>query len=325
MGGWLAVALWTGGSIAAPLPASEVAVFVDEMAGRHGFARETLERVFDAAQFQPDIIEAMSRPATARPWHQFHPAFLNPRRIAGGVEFWSRHAATLARAHREFGVPEEIVVAIIGVETDYGARAGRHRVLDALATLAFGYPRRAAFFREELEQYLLLDREQGGILLDARGSYAGAMGIPQFMPGSYRRHAVDFDGDGRVDLIGNVADAIGSVAHYLFQHGWEAGEAVAVPALVNGERYRDVLYAGRKPSHTLDEMRRYGVVARAALPRDRAATVVELDTGAGFEYWLGLNNFYVITRYNRSVHYAMAVWRLAEAIRAARAAGASPP
>lgn len=296
----------------------EIGAFIDEMVARHGFEQAKLENIFGAVQFQPAIIDAISRPATSRPWYEFRPIFINPRRIAGGVDFWNSHAATLERARREFGVPEEIITAIIGVETTYGTQTGKHRVLDALTTLAFDYPRRAAFFRDELEQYLLLGREQGADILNIRGSYAGAIGIPQFMPTSYRRNAVDFDGDGKVDLSGSTADAIGSVANYLKSFGWETGGTVAVPAMVNGENYRSVLFAGSKPSYTVEEIREMGVMTRADIPRDHPATLLELANNGRNEYWLGFNNFFVITRYNRSVHYAMSVWQLAEEIRAAR-------
>ncbi|MDN5752169.1 MAG: lytic murein transglycosylase B [Nitrosospira sp.] len=309
------------GAAVTPLAAQlrpEIETFIGEMVERHGFRQVELERIFGAAQFHPAIINAISRPATSRPWYEYRPVFINPRRIAGGVAFWNSHAATLERARKEFGVPEEIIAAVIGVETYYGTQNGKHRVLDALTTLAFDYPKRAGFFRDQLEQYLLLGREQGADVLNIRGSYAGAIGIPQFMPGSYRRYAVDFDGDGKIDLSGSTADAIGSVANYLKSFGWETGQPVAIPALVSGENYREVLYSGTKPLHTVEEMRKLGIRSRADAPGDRPATLVELVTNGGNEYWLGFNNFFVITRYNRSVHYAMSVLQLAEEIRAAR-------
>lgn len=299
-------------------PRPEIEAFIGEMVERHGFEQAELESIFGAAQFQPAIIKAISQPATSRPWYEYRPVFINPRRIAGGVAFWNSYATTLERARKEFGIPEEIIAAVIGVETNYGTQTGKHRVLDALTTLAFDYPKRAGFFRGELEHYLLLGRERGADMLNIRGSYAGASGIPQFMPSSYRRYAVDFDGDGKVDLSGSTADAIGSVANYLKSFGWETGKTVAVPALVSGENYREVLFAGSKPLQTVEEMRKLGITSRADVPSDRPATLVELANTAGNEYWLGFNNFFVITRYNRSVHYAMSVLQLAEEIRAAR-------
>ncbi|MBA2658575.1 MAG: lytic murein transglycosylase B [Nitrosospira sp.] len=296
----------------------EIEIFIGEMVRRHGFKQVELESIFGMAQFQPVIIKAISQPATSRPWHEYRPLFVNPRRIAGGVEFWKNHAATLERARKEFGIPEEIITAVIGVETAYGIQTGKHRVLDALITLAFGYPKRAEFFRNELEQYLLLGREQNADVLNIRGSYAGAIGIPQFMPSSYRRYALDFDGDGKADLSGSPADAIGSVANYLRSFGWETEQTAVVPALVNGENYREALFAGREPTYTLEEIRKLGVIPRMDPSDAHLATLVELVNEGGNEYWLGFNNFFVITRYNRSVHYAMSVFQLAEEIRAAR-------
>ncbi len=302
----------------AALPRPEIEIFISEMVERHGFKQAELENIFGMAQFQPAIINAISQPATSRPWYEYRPLFINSRRIAGGVAFWNSHAATLERARKEFGIPEEIITAVIGVETTYGVQTGRHRVLDALTTLAFDYPKRAKFFRDELEQYLLLGREQDADVVNIRGSYAGAIGIPQFMPSSYRRYALDFDGDGRADLSGSAADAIGSVANYLKSFGWETERAVVVPALVNGENYREALFAGRKPAYTVEEIRKLGVIPRVDISGDRQVTLIELANNGGNEYWLGFNNFFVITRYNRSVHYAMSVLQLAEEIRAAR-------
>ncbi|MDQ3185904.1 MAG: lytic murein transglycosylase B [Pseudomonadota bacterium] len=303
-------------AVAQPRP--EIEIFIGEMVERHGFEQAKLESIFGLARFQPAIINAISQPATSRPWYEYRPLFINSRRIAGGVAFWNSHAATLERARKEFGIPEEIIAAVIGVETSYGAQTGKHRVLDALTTLAFDYPKRAVFFRNELEQYLLLGREQEADVLNIRGSYAGAIGIPQFMPSSYRRYAVDFDGDGKADLAGSTADAIGSVANYLKSFGWETGQTVAIPALVSGENYREALFAGNKPLYTVEEMGALGITSQPSVPSDRLATLVELVNTGGNEYWLGFNNFFVITRYNRSVHYAMSVLQLAEEIRAAR-------
>jgi membrane-bound lytic murein transglycosylase B len=308
----------------APVPAAaerlrpEVESFIGEMVARHGFEQAELAHIFRAAQFQPSIITTISKPATSRPWHEYRPLFINSKRISGGIEFWNSHGGVLERARKEFGVPEEIIVAIIGVETMYGAQTGKHRVLDALTTLAFDYPKRAGFFRDELEHYLLLGRERSADLLGIRGSYAGAIGIPQFMPSSYRRYAVDFDNDGKIDLSASAADAIGSVANYLKSYGWEAEQAIALPALVNGENYRAALFAGQKPGYSAEEMRKLGIATRTSFPPGSYATLIELENADGNEYWLGFNNFYVITRYNRSVHYAMSVLELAEQIRSAR-------
>lgn len=307
--------------MAAPLR-PEVTAFIGAMVERHGFEQTELARIFRQAQIQPAIIRAISQPATARPWYEYRPIFVNARRTSGGMAFCNSHAATLQQARKEYGIPEEIVAAVIGVETIYGAQTGKHRVLDALVTLAFDYSRRAEFFRDELEQYLLLAREQGMDALQLRGSYAGAIGIPQFMPSSYRRYAIDFDGDGKKELLHSPADAIGSVANYLKVFGWEAGQAVAVRAQIDGAGYQQALAAGIKPSLTLAQMRQLGVTPQASgLAEERLAALFVLEGKDGPEYWLGFNNFYVITRYNRSTHYAMSVLQLAEEISAARNSG----
>jgi membrane-bound lytic murein transglycosylase B len=292
--------------------------FIGEMVERHGFVQVELEDILGQAQYQEGIIKAISQPATARPWYAYRPVFVTPKRIAAGVAFWNTNAADLERAHRDFGIPEEIIAAIIGVETFYGTQNGKNRILDALTTLAFNYPRRAAFFRDELEQYLLMGRDQQADLLNIRGSYAGAIGIPQFMPSSYRRYAVDFNNDGKIDLSGSAADAIGSVANYLKSYGWEAGQPIVLPAVVNGEDYRAALYSGHPPRYTVAEIGQWGVAPRWHAPGGRRATLVELEMKNGREYWLAFNNFHVITRYNRSVNYAMSVLQLAEEIRTAR-------
>jgi len=203
---------------------AEVAAFIEDMVRKHGFERAALQRVFSQVQWRPEIVRAMSAPATARPWHEFRSRYIDATRIAGGVKFWEENAAALLRAGREYGVPEEIIVATIGIETFYGRNTGTVKVIDALATLAFEFPARAELFRGELEEYLLLAREAGFDSLSVRGSYAGAMGIPQFLPSSYRKYALDFDGDGRRNLWGDPTDAIGSVANYYRTFGWLTGE-----------------------------------------------------------------------------------------------------
>lgn len=296
----------------------EIAAFINEMAEKHQFERKALEKIFSQARFRSDVIEAISRPAAATPWHEYRSLFINPRRITGGVRFWDRHSAALARASQDYGVPEEIIVAVIGVETLYGERTGAYRVLDALTTLAFDYPKRADFFRSELEQYLLLARERGTDPLSMKGSYAGAMGIPQFMPSSYRLYAVDFDGDGDTDVWRNAGDAIGSVANYLKVFGWESGQPLAMRAQVAGDAYRALLDEEIKPHKSVEELKKLGVTPLGNVAGERQAALIELETLEGPEYWLGFNNFYVITRYNRSTYYAMAVAELAWEIKSLR-------
>jgi membrane-bound lytic murein transglycosylase B len=295
----------------------DVQHFIREMSARHGFNPAQLQALFDRVQVRPSIIAAMDRPAEAKPWYEYRTIFINPQRIRGGVEFWRTHAATLARAEQVFGVPPEIVVAIIGVETQYGGNMGRHRVLEALATLAFDYPRRADFFRKELEAFLLLTRAEGVDPLTLRGSYAGAMGWGQFMPTSYQNYAVDFDGDGRRDLWRNPRDAIGSVANYFRQHGWRPGEPVVVPARVGGTAYADLITRRltTPPTDSVASLQAQGVAPLTPVDGARAALLLELQGRAGPEHWLAFHNFYVITRYNRSQLYAMAVYQLSREIR----------
>jgi len=296
----------------------EIENFIVEMVERHGFEESELKSIFSKTQFKQAIISAISRPSTSRPWHEYRPIFVNPRRVADGVTFWNNNTGTLERASKKFGVPEAVIVAIIGVETLYGARTGRHRVLDALTTLAFNYPRRAEFFRDELEQYLLLTREQDTNMFSIKGSYAGAIGIPQFMPSSYRNYAVDFDSDGKIDLSSNVADSIGSVANYLIAHGWEVGGPIATRARIGDNNHHKTLVAGYKPLHTIEKMKKLGITPLIDFPNERQATLIELKNDSEMEYWLGFNNFYVITRYNHSIRYAMSVLQLSEEIRTAR-------
>ena len=258
----------------------------------------------------------MSRPAEAKPWYAYRDIFVNNRRIRGGVKFWRTHAATLAEAERVYGVPPEIVVAIIGVETQYGGNMGSYRVLEALSTLAFDYPRRADYFRKELANYLLMTRAEGIDPLALRGSYAGAMGLGQFMPSSFLSYAVDFDGDGHRDLWGNPRDAIGSVANYFNKHGWRSGEQVTVPASVSGAGYSGLV--SRKlspPKDSVASLQAQGVSPRGPVSGSQAAMLLEFEGRNGPEYWLGFTNFYVITRYNHSRLYAMAVYQLSQEIR----------
>lgn len=294
----------------------EVESFIEEVAAKHAFDRRALRRLFRQTQPRPGVIRAISTPGTARPWHEFRALYIEDRRIAGGIDFWRRHAETLARARREYGVPEEIIVATIGVETVYGRNIGRFKVLEALSMLAFDYPPRAPLFRAELEEFLLLMRETGFNALETRGSYAGAMGIPQFLPSSYRKYAVDFDGDGRPNLWGSAADAIGSVANYYRTFGWETDAPVVVQARAEGDAVETVLGEGIKPHSSIANLRARGVVPLGAVEEEARAALVRVEAESGPQYWLGLQNFYVITRYNRSVNYALVVHELARELRA---------
>lgn len=290
--------------------------FARDLEQRHGFNADELLAQFAQTAPNDKVLQLIKPPVSPqqRSWERYRSRFLNEQRISGGARFWQENRASLARARALYGVPEEVIVAIIGVETEYGRNTGGFRVLEALATLAFNYPRRAEFFRAELEQFLLLARENGMEPISVKGSFAGAIGIPQFMPGSQRRYAIDFDGDQRVDLGNSVNDAIGSVARFLEQHGWQAGLPVAVPARLSGEPARNLIEAGIRPSLKVADLTEQGILTDA----DPQATVALIDLVSptrSTEYWLGFDNFYVITRYNRSSFYAMSVFQLAEEIR----------
>jgi membrane-bound lytic murein transglycosylase B len=301
----------------------DVHEFIRDMVARHGFVERELKTVFRRTTRQPEILKAIRPPVSPRQrsWQSYRTNFINDRHLAEGLRFIELHGATLARAEAEYGVPQEIIVAIIGIETFYGRNMGKWRVVDALATLAFDYPPRAEYFRSELEAYLLFTREADLDVLEVRGSYAGAIGIPQFMPGSYRRWAVDFDGDGVARLRSSPVDAIGSVANFLRSHGWVPGEPVAFPAGLGTTDPAPFLAAGIKPALTLAEFAAAGVQVRAEPPPKPGAraALIELETpDRATEYRIGLDNFYVITRYNRSSFYASAVQDLSEALRSAR-------
>ena len=294
----------------------DVRSFARELAERDGFDEAALVETLSGAEFRPDILRIMEPlPSGRRSWKIYRSRFVNERRIRSGVSFWRDHEQALARAARDYAVPEPIIVAIIGVETEYGRNMGDYRVLDALATLAFDYPRRASFFRSELEHFLLFAREENIVAAGPRGSYAGAMGIPQFMPGSVRKWGVDFDGDGRRDLTVSAEDAIGSVANFLRAHGWESGQETAVPARVSGRHYLPLLELGVQPFVAARDLHRYGVTTLAAVDPDSPVALIELESpNAHPQYYLGLHNFYVLTRYNQSSFYAMSVIDLARAI-----------
>ena len=313
---WAALVLAAAPTLAAAQLAPDLEAFIQDMVRKHQFSDESLRRMFAKVEPNPAVISAITAPFTARPWHEFRSRNVDAVRINGGVKFWREHAATLARARREFGVPEEIIVATIGVESIYGRRTGGYGVLEALTMLAFNYPPRAELFRSELEHFLLLAREARLDATRVKGSFAGAIGIPQFLPSSYRRYAVDFDGDGRRDLVSSPADAIGSVANYYRAHGWREGQIIAVPAAVGTDGVAELLELGIKPRLNVGELKRRGVSPAEPLEEDPAAALFVVESETGPSYWLGLNNFYVITRYNRSVNYALAVRELARELRA---------
>lgn len=299
----------------------DVQAYMEELVAQHGFSRAALLEAFGEAEYQQAIVKAISRPAErALKWHEYRRIFLKEGRIRGGIQFWEDNAGALAAAAEKFGVAPEYVVAIIGVETSFGRIMGAYRVLDALSTLAFDYPPRAPFFRNELTEFMLLAREEGRSPVEFKGSYAGAMGYAQFIPSSYRNYAVDFDGDGARDIWRNVADAIGSVANYFAGHGWRGDGPLALRVEASGGRMEAALNTSLKFDKTVSDFRALGVEA-PGLEGAASAALFRMDLEDGPEYWLALHDFYVITRYNRSAMYALAVHQLAQAIKARRPAG----
>lgn len=293
----------------------EVGDYIDGLVVDHGFDRDWLTRVFKGAVKSDDVIRKISKPAEkALAWHEYRAIFLTDKRIDAGVEFWRAHRDTLDTATRQFNVPSEIIVAIIGVETFYGRYLGTHRVIDALATLAFDYPPRSTFFKSELTQFLLLAREEGKDPFEPMGSYAGAMGYGQFISSSYRNYSIDFDGDGRRDIWTNKTDAIGSVANYFARHGWKGRTDPAVQVEIRDDGVLELADAGLELAHTVGELRAQGADVPDRVKDGEKAALFTMGLEAGNEYWMGLHDFYVITRYNRSALYALAVLQLSEAI-----------
>ncbi len=293
---------------------ADVKTFIAEMKEKHDLSESWLTRQFDEADFKPAVIKFILPPADpkVRSWKTYRSRFVEPKRIAAGRAFWHTHAATVKRASEQFGVPEEIIVAIIGVETIYGKHMGHFETFSALTTLAFDYPPRAALFRGQLEELLLLAREEGRNPRAYSGSFAGALGLPQFLPGSIRRYAVNFDGDDKVNLD-TPADAIGSVASFLAAHGWVRGGPIVAKAQVDDAAAAPLIAQGIKPQKLPSEM--VGVLTRPDVPQEAAALIDLVTPDQATEYWLGYQNFYVITRYNRSSFYAMAVHDLAQALK----------
>jgi membrane-bound lytic murein transglycosylase B len=295
--------------------------FAAKVAVEKGLDQVEVLRLLQNARFKQSIVDAMTRPAEAMPWHKYRPIFITDKRINGGVAFWREHRALVSKAAKQFGVDPQIIVAVIGVETFYGRVTGSYRVLDALATLSFYYPDtgndRSGFFSSELANFIMLGEEEGLPLKEVKGSYAGAMGLGQFIPSSYREYSVDFDGDGRRDLWSSMDDAIGSVANYLHRHGWEYGAPVANRARVLDHANMDLISRRNfKVKKSVDELAAAGFEATHPANPEMLAAVARLEEAEGESYWITFKNFYVITRYNRSPLYAMAVFELSEALKA---------
>ena len=292
----------------------DVEAFIDEMVEEHQFSRKDMEAWLSGATKKQNILDAISRPAEKRlTWKDYRKIFVTHSRIKKGVDFWHANEETLARAEAEFGVPAQVIVAIIGVETRYGQNKGSYRVIDALSTLGFDYPPRSKFFRKELKEFFLLAREQKQNPLDLIGSYAGAMGYGQFIPSSYRAYAVDYTNDNFADIWNNPTDAIGSVANYFNRHGWKKDEPVIVRTRITDQYNQDIINDSLKPKHTVASLLEQGYTPVKALD-DQTANVIRLQGNNGAEFWMGLHNYYVITRYNHSRLYAMAVWQLSQEI-----------
>lgn len=301
-------------TVAAVPQSDDLRKFIAEMGTSHQFDETELQSLFSSVEIKQSILKAMARPAEAMPWYKYRKIFMTDARIKGGLRFWRENEKTLEKVEKEYGVPPEIITAIIGVETLYGANTGSYRVIDALATLAFAYPKRSAFFTSELKQFLILCREEQLDPLEPLGSYAGAMGMPQFMPSSYRNFAADFDADNKRDIWRNPADVIASVANYFVKHQWRQGEAIALPVSVSGEAYQQALTKGLEPDVTVEKLRQWQVGAPAQLLGPEKVKLLKFENKDDDELWAGLHNFYVITRYNHSPLYAMAVYQLSQAI-----------
>ena len=295
--------------------------FVDRAVSEYGLPESEVRTLLELAEYKQSIVDAISRPAEGKPWHEYRKIFLTNKRISGGIRFWSANRELIAAASEKYGVDEEVIVAIIGVETSYGGNTGGYRTIDALVTLGFYYPQnlssdRSSFFSKELLHYMQLTNEEGLPAAEITGSYAGAMGMGQFMPSSYREYAVDFDSDGKRDLWRSTPDVVGSVANYLHRHGWQPGKPVTRRARASsGAAFDMISKRGLKPTLTVAEWQEKGFTSSSELSPALPAAVLKLVEKDRNSYWLTFENFYVITRYNRSPRYAMAVYQLSQEIK----------
>lgn len=288
--------------------------FVKMMTHQHQFDPSAIKQLFKSVDVKHNIIKAMKRPAEGIPWYKYRKIFMTNSRINDGVAFWQENESTLAKVEAEYGVPAAIIVAIIGVETHYGEHTGNYRVIDALSTLGFAYPKRSDFFLSELKNFLILCRDEKMDPLLPTGSYAGAMGIPQFMPSSFRTYAADFENDGKRDIWKNPDDAIASVANYFMRHHWRKDHAVAFPVTAKGKLFQQALEKGLKPDRKWAELQSLSITSNISTNSNELVKLLEYQQEKGNDLWVGLHNFYVITRYNHSSLYAMAVYQLSEAL-----------
>jgi len=294
---------------------SQLAGIFDEVASKTKYSVSDLEKLFQEVNIKPRIIEIMDKPAESMPWHRYQKIFLTEKNISKGAEYWIQHADVLARAEKKYGVPPEIIIATLGVETRYGTNTGGFRVIDALSTLGLEYPRRSRYFSKELKNFLLLTDEQNLDPIAVTGSYAGAIGIPQFMPSSYRAYAVDFNGDGHSDLVNSVEDAIGSIANYYNEHGWTSGQPVSWPTTGVNHKANSLVVKKRKTDRDLNDLLKKGFKLQEQVDPGLRVGLIKLDGEAGPEYRVAFDNFFVITRYNTSKLYATAVQLLGEEIK----------
>jgi len=295
----------------------DVQEFIKDMVENQGFDKAQLTQTLNQVVIQPQVLEFISKPYEKKNWDTYRDLLLTANRVQEGLKFWQENQQALEKAEKTFGVPADIIVAILGVETQYGKYPGKFRVLDALSTLGFNYPPRAPFFKKELKEFLLLCKEHQVSPTEYYGSYAGAIGKPQFMPSSYRFYAVDFTGNGKKDLINDNTDTIGSVANYFHKHGWKMHESVAQPASINGKKYRNFQTNPKFANYQTRELQAAGVnPARIAAKQPGKAGLIELTTAEGKEYWMAYPNFFVITRYNTSPQYALVVYLLSEQLKA---------
>jgi len=291
-----------------------VTAFVNQMHDKHQFDKTELKQLFASVEIKKNILKAIAAPAEGMPWYKYRKIFMTDSRIDGGVKFWQKNEQALNSVAEQYGIPPEIIVAIIGVETRYGMHVGRHRVIDALSTLGFSYPKRSRFFLRELESFLLLCRTEKLDPLEPTGSYAGAMGLPQFMPSSFLAYAVDFEGNDRRDIWENPSDAIASVANYFSEHRWQTGKPIVFPVQAQGKKFKKALASDLKPDTTIAKLQKLNITAPETLAENTEVKLLSFKQPASSDLWVGLHNFYVITRYNHSPLYAMAVYQLSQAI-----------
>lgn len=300
---------------------ADVKEFIEDMALKHNYNKNSLYNIFNKYDSSQEVLSKLSKPYESLTWPKYKKLFITKQRINDGVKFWKEHAKAIAQAQKEFQVPAEIIVAIIGTETSYGKATGNYPVLQSLATIAFDYPKRSSFFKKELEEYLLLVKEQNLDPITMKGSYTGAIGIPQFMPSSYRKYAINLNNkDGKIDIANNTNSAIASVANYFKMHGWEPNGKIVHKAKVSGNSYKNIISATvEKPKYTINKLRKNNIHYSANLQPQLKLSLIELDLGNKKDYFLVENNFYVITLYNKSYNYAMVVYELSKALKVAKA------